>query len=143
MADMIPVSAFSEDLLPLREKMEEVYSAPFAREMGIEVDSLSRDEVVLHMDIAPKHINSRGFVHGAVIYGLMDHSLAFAANMNGTAVGQSSNILYHRPVKEGRLVSRTVPVNRSKSLEVYDSKVFCNGKLIASCTLTAFRIGDE
>ena len=122
---------------------EEVYNAPFIRELGIEIGKISQDEVELYLDIQPKHINSRGFVHGGVIYTLMDHSLAFASNLCGEAVGQSSNVIFHRPVKEGRLISKLSVVNRSKSLLIYDVKVFSKDKLIASSTMTAFRLSDD
>ena len=133
----------SDDCKQYIDKIIEVYDAPFARDLGIEIEHISKDEVCLYLDVMPKHINSRGYLHGAVIYGIMDHSLAFAANMEEEAVGQSSNIIYHRPVKEGRIHVRTVLINRSRSLCIYDSRVFCNEKLIASCTLTAFRLGDK
>ena len=132
----------SDDIKQYADKVLEVYNAPFARRLGIEIESLEKDHVKLYLDIVPEHINSRGFVHGAVIYGLIDHSLAFAANMSEEAVGQSTNIIYHRPLKEGRLSVETVLVNRSRSLCVYESKAYSNGKLIASATLTAFRLGE-
>lgn len=137
------LALMSEDVKQYADAELEVYNAPFARDLGIEITFLGRDHVKLYLDIVPKHINSRGFVHGAVIYGLIDHSLAFAANMAEEAVGQSSNIIYHRPLQEGRLEVETVLVNRSRSLSVYDSKAYSNGKLIASATLTAFRLGER
>ena len=137
------LSVVSEDCEQYVEKIEEVYNAPFIRELGIEIGKISQDEVELYLDIQPKHIHSRGFVHGGVIYTLMDHSLAFASNLCGEAVGQSSNVIFHRPVKEGRLISKLSVVNRSKSLLIYDVKVFSKDKLIASSTMTAFRLSDD
>lgn len=137
------IDVVSEECTPYLDKIEELYDAPFIRELGIEVGSVSLEEISLYLDIQPKHINSRGFVHGGVIYTLMDHSLAFASNLCGEAVGQSSNVIYHRPVKEGRLISKLTIINKSKSLLVYDVKVLCNGKLIASSTMTAFRLSDD
>lgn len=132
----------SDGAKPYAQRIAEVYSAPFARELGIEIDSLDTESSVLHLDIVPKHINSRGFVHGAVIYALMDHSLAFISNMRCESVGQSSNVVYHRPVKEGRLVCRTGVVNTSRNFTVLESKVYGGEKLIASSTLTAYKVGD-
>ena len=106
--DILAVS--SDETKPYIDRIVEVYNAPFARELGIEPDLLEKDHVRLHLDVVPEHINSRGFVHGAVIYGLMDHSLAFAANMEEEAVGQCSNIIYHRPVKEGIHIYSIHPV---------------------------------
>lgn len=133
----------SDEVKVYLDRIKDLYSAPFARELGIEICSISEDEVSLYIDIVPKHINSRGFVHGAVIYGLTDHTLAFAANMDEEAVGLNCNIMYHRPLKEGRLISKCRTVNKSKSLKTFNIDTFCNGKLISSSVCTAFRLGDK
>ena len=125
------------------DRVKDLYSAQFARDLGIEVDSISEDEVSLYLDIVPKHLNSHGFVHGAVIYGLTDHTLAFAANMTEEAVGQNCNITYHRPLSEGRLVSKSRVINISRSLKTYEINTYCNGKLISSSVCTAFRLGGR
>lgn len=133
----------SEDTKCYLDRIKEIYGAPFAREIGIELISISKDEVRAYVDIVPKHINSRGYVHGAVIYALMDHTLAFAANMEEEAVGQSTNVVFHRPLKEGRLESRSRVINISKSLKTYEICTYSNGKLITSSVCTAFRLGDK
>ena len=125
------------------DRIKDLYSAPFAREEGVEIESISEDEVSLYLDIVPKHINSRGFVHGAVIYALTDHTLAFAANMTEEAVGQNCNIIYHRPLKEGRLISKSKIINVSRTLKTYEINTYCNGKLISSSVCTAFRLGGK
>ncbi|MBO4552449.1 MAG: PaaI family thioesterase [Candidatus Methanomethylophilaceae archaeon] len=137
------LSKMSPDTHQYLERIKDLYSAPFARELGVEVESISKDEVSLYLDIVPEHINSRGFVHGAVIYGLTDHTLAFMANMEEEAVGQNVNIIYHRPLKEGRLYSKGRVINISKSLKTYEINTYCNGKLISSSVCTAFRLGDR
>ncbi len=125
------------------DRIKDLYSAPFARDLGVEIESISEDGISLYVDIVPKHINSRGFVHGAVIYGLTDHTLAFCANMEEEAVGQNCNIIYHRPMTEGRLISKSRLINRSKSLKTYEINTYCNGKLISSSVCTAFRLGEK
>ena len=125
------------------DRIRDLYSAPFARDLGIEIENITKDEVSLYVDIVPKHINSRGFVHGAVIYGLTDHTLAFCANMEEEAVGQNCSIIYHRPLQEGRLISRSRVINVSRSLKTYAIDTYCNGKLISSSVCTAFRLGGK
>ena len=124
-------------------RVKDLYNAPFARDLGIEIESITEDEISLYVDIRPEHINSRGFVHGAVIYGLTDHTLAFASNIDEEAVGQNCNIIYHRPMKEGRLVSRSRLINRSKSMKIYEIDTYSNGKLISSSVCTSFRLGEQ
>ena len=137
------LSKMSPDTHVYLDRIKDIYGAPFARELGIEIETISKDSVSLYVDIVPKHINSRGFVHGAVIYGLADHTLAFLANMDEEAVGQSFNIQYHRPLKEGRLISESRLINRSKSLKTYEINTYSNGKLISSSVCTAFRLGAK
>ena len=143
MDDAYFLSKMSPDTHVYLDRIKDIYDAPFAKELGIEIVSISRDSVSLYLDVVPKHINSRGFVHGAVIYGLTDHTLAFAANMEEEAVGQNCNITYHRPLKEGRLISKSRIINISKSLKIYEINTYCNGKLISSSVCTAFRLGGK
>ncbi len=136
-------SVTSPDALPYLDRLVAVYNAPFARQLGIEVQSISPEDVSLYLDIRPQHINSRGYLHGSVIFALADHTLAFCANMTEESVGYSVNIQYHRPVQEGRLISRSRLINSSKSFKTYDITVWCNDKLIASTVCTSFRLGDK
>lgn len=133
----------SPELLDFKESFLELYDAPYARDIGIEIGHLSSDEMSLYIDIIPKHINSRGFVHGAVIYALTDHTLAFAASYEDDCVGQCTNIVYHRPLKEGHLVSKSRLINKSNTLRVFEINTYCNGKLISSSTCTAFKVGEK
>ena len=143
MEDAELLAKMSPETRVFLDRARDLYGAPFAREMGIEVDHITKDEVSLYLDIRPEHINSRGFVHGAVIYALMDHTLAFAANMEEEAVGQSTNVIFHRPMREGRLYSRSRVINVSKSLKTYGIDTYSEGKLISSSVCTAFRLGER
>lgn len=142
MDDSELLSLMTEDTHQYLDRIKDVYNAPYARDLGIEIASISSEEISLYIDIVPKHINSRGFVHGAVIYALADHTLAFAANMDEDSTGQCVNIIYHRPLKSGRLVSKSRLINKSRKLKIYEIDTFCDGKLISSSTCTAFRLGD-
>jgi 1,4-dihydroxy-2-naphthoyl-CoA hydrolase len=44
----------------------------WAREMGIVVTVASADEVVAHFDIAPRHLQAYGIVHGGVHCGVVE-----------------------------------------------------------------------
>lgn len=122
------------------DRVEEMYNAPFARMMGIELVSVSKDEVVCTMELKPEHMNSHGIGHGAAVYSLIDHAFAFATNIEKDATGINCDIRYHRPAK-GKLTARTRAVNRSRSLEVFEINVYNEeGKLVASSTCTSFVI---
>lgn len=122
------------------DRIEDMYNAPFARMMGIELVSVSLDEVVCTMELKPEYMNSHGIGHGAAVYSLIDHAFAFATNIDKDATGINCDIRYHRPAK-GRLTAKTRMVNRSRSLDVFEINVYNEeGKLVASSTCTSFVI---
>lgn len=132
------LNRMSDDVKQYADNVMDMYNAPFARMMGIEIVSLSKDEAVCEMELRPDLMNSMGRGHGAAIYGLVDHTFAILCNMAHPCTGSSSSINYYRPA-QGRLRAICTPVNRSRSLEMYEVRVLSEeGKLVASATNTAF-----
>lgn len=132
------VSKMSEDTVQYADAVMDMYNAPFARMMGIEIVSIAKDEVVCEMELRPDLMNSMGRGHGGSVYGLVDHTFAIMCNMVHPCTGQNTNITFYRPAL-GKLRAVARPINRSKSLEVYEVRVFSEeGKLIASAMNTAF-----
>ena len=135
-SELIPL--MSEDAVIYADRVLDVFDAPFARQMGIEIESVSTEQVVCRMKVEPFMINSMGRAHGAAIYALMDHTFAIMSNMVHDGTGQSMEVKYYRPASsELRCITR--PLNISRSLGIYDVRVYSvEGKLIASATCTAF-----
>ncbi len=133
----------SDDTRMHIDSVMDMYLAPFARLIGIEIDSIEKDRVECHLDITPENMNSMGRGHGGVIFSLIDHTFAIHTNMTHPATGQSANISYYRPAT-GRIRAVSTPINRSRSLEMYDVKAYGeNGKLVASAVCTAFILRSE
>ena len=131
-------SMMSPDVREYAERIMEMYEAPFARFVGLEISEISRDRVVCYLDLRPELINSMGRGHGGAVYALIDHTFAIAANLVHDSTGQNTNVSFYRPA-QGRLTAVAIPINRSRSLEVYDVRVTNDeGKLIASSVCTAF-----
>ncbi len=131
-------SRMSPDTVQYADRVMDMYGAPFARWLGIEIESVSADSVVCSLELKPEHMNSMGRGHGAAIYGLIDHTFAIMTNMAHDATGQNTDVSYYRPA-QGRITATAVPINRSRSLEVYDVRVTSEeGKLIASAVCTSF-----
>ena len=134
--DLLP--KMSEDTREYADRVISMYNAPFAREMGIEIVSVERDRVECSMAIRPEHLNSMGRGHGAAIYALIDHTFAIATNLMHDATGQSSTVSFYRPAS-GTIRAICTPINRSRSLEMYDVRVLSEeDKLVASSVCTAF-----
>ena len=136
--ELIPL--MSEDTKQYADRALEVFNAPFAREMGIEIESIDSEQVVCRMRLKPFMINSMGRVHGAAIYALMDHTFAIASNLRNDGTGQSMEVKYYRPgTGDMRCIAR--PINISRSLAIFDVRAYSEeGKLLASSTCTAFII---
>lgn len=133
----------SDDIRQCIDAVMDMYNAPFARFIGLEIESIDRDRVECTLDLRPELMNSMGRGHGAAVYGLVDHTFAIACNMLHPCTGQNSQISYYRPAS-GRLRAVCVPINRSRSLEVYDVRVYGGeGKLVASAVCTAFVLKGE
>lgn len=131
-------SMMSPDVREYAERIMEMYEAPFARFVGLEISEISRDRVVCYLDLRPELMNSMGRGHGGAVYTLIDHTFAITANLVHDSTGQNTNVSFYRPA-QGRLTAVAVPINRSRSLEVYDVRVTNDeGKLIASSVCTAF-----
>ncbi|MBR2255565.1 MAG: PaaI family thioesterase, partial [Candidatus Methanomethylophilaceae archaeon] len=62
----------SDDTKQYADRVMEMYTAPFARFMGIEIESISRDSVTCSMYVKDEMMNSMGRGHGGVVYTLMD-----------------------------------------------------------------------
>ena len=132
------LSKMSDDVKEYVDNVMDMYNAPFAREMGIEIVSVSNDEVVCEMELRPEQMNSMGRGHGGAIFALVDHTFAIHCNIMHPCTGQNTTINFYRPA-QGRLRAVSHPINRSRSLEVYEVRVLSEeGKLVASAVNTAF-----
>ncbi len=123
-----------------RDRIEDMMSAPFVVHLGIELVSVTPDEVRMRMSLRPEFRNSNGVGHGGVIYTLADHAAALAANIESDAVGQNGNMTYHRPLVSDEVEAVSTRINSSRSLDVQDVRVYSGGKLIASGVFTAFKV---
>lgn len=123
--------------------VRKVYNAPFTRANGIEIVHIGNDEVRITMDLTERHMNGNGVAHGASIYAIIDDAFAFASNLSGPAVGSNVSVSYHRPAAGGTLEAVARKINESRSLSVFEVRVSCSGKLIATAICTGFRTGSR
>lgn len=124
------------------DSVADMFTAPLCVSMGLRPVSIGTDRVVMSMEVRPEMLNSNGYVHGGAIYGLIDHTFAVLTNVEGHAVGQSSNVQYYRPGRNGTMTATATFINASRSLYTVDVRVEQNGKLIASAVCVAFRLQE-
>ena len=103
----------------------------FATNAGIEIDSVTEDEVQCSMPITPEHLNAGGTVQGGAIFTLADLAFAVHANLRlflgektGITVGQSNSISYLTAPRGKRLIARSTCLSRGRSISVYRIEVW-------------------
>lgn len=117
---------------------------PFAKLLGIEVDSVEPGHAVLSMKLRDDLMRNNGIAHGGAIATLIDSAMAIAI-MAQLAEGERTvtvdlTIHYLRPISEGtaRASARVVRSGRrviTVSAELFDN----NGKLSATGISTYLR----
>ncbi len=118
---------------------------PFAKLLGIEVDSLEPGHAVLSMQMRDDLKRNGGIAHGGAVATLIDSAMAFAIMQllgeNEHTVTVDLTIHYLRPLSEGsaRASARVVRAGRrviTVSAELFDEE----GKLAATAISTYLRI---
>jgi len=118
---------------------------PFARLLGIEVDSVEPGHAVLSMKLRDDLMRNNGIAHGGAIATLIDSAMAIAImallEENERTVTGDLTIHYLRPLSEGttRASARVVRAGRrviTVSAELFDH----NEKLSATAISTYLRM---
>ena len=118
---------------------------PFAKLLGIEVESVERGHAVLSMKMRDDLMRNGGIAHGGAVAALIDSAMAFAIipmlAENEHSVTVDLTIHYLRPVSEGsaRASARVVRAGKrviTVSAELFDS----NEKLAATAISTYLRL---
>jgi uncharacterized protein (TIGR00369 family) len=118
---------------------------PFARLLGIEVDSVEPGHAVLSMKLRDDLMRNHGIAHGGAIATLIDSAMAIAImallEENERTVTVDLTIHYLRPISEGtaRASARVVRAGRrviTVSAELFDQ----NEKLSATAMSTYLRM---
>lgn len=93
---------------------------PFSRELGIKLESASKNSATLSLVITENHLNPHGTVHGGVIYTLADAAFAVASNADGTpSVAINTSISYMKAVKSGKLIAKAHEFSKNHTLGSY------------------------
>ena len=117
---------------------------PFAKLLGIEVDSVEPGHAVLSMQLRHEHMRNNAIAHGGVIATLIDSAMAIAImallEENERTVTVDLTIHYLRPGPEGsaKASARVVRAGRrvvTVSAELFDGE----GKLAATAISTYLR----
>ena len=132
-------SVMSEDVRDLYDTVKKFDTSPFAVANGIRIDSVTKDEVKLSMEMLPGHYNTNGVAHGGAVFAIIDQTFAVASNLFEPAVGQNTFVTYHRPAVGKSLEGVSKRISDTRSLSVFEIRVYSGGKHIATGMCTAFK----
>ena len=100
----------------------------WVREMGITIVTATVDEVVCEWDVAEKHHQGYGIVHGGVHCGVIETlasvgAALVAAPRGQRVVGLENHTSFIRAVRSGRLRANATPVTRGRTTQVWEAWV--------------------
>ena len=113
----------------------------FVRSLGIEVVEAWQGKCVCRVQVADRHLNFNGVVHGGLIFSLADSALGYASNAAGKMTAAiDAHIVYSRPTRAGDVLTATATeVSRTTRLATYRIDVARgDGSLVAAMTGTTF-----
>ena len=100
------------------------YSSGFDDLVGLRVLSANGDGVVAELDIEAKHLQPGGIVHGGVYATLVETTASVGASLwlgdDGYAMGLANHTDFLRAVGEGTLRAEAVPVQRGRTLQLWE-----------------------
>lgn len=98
---------------------------PYADRLGIELVSVTSEEIVVAMDIRADHLNFLGVGHGGVMFSLADCAFSLASNSAGDrAVAIDTHLVLTAAASEGdRLEAAVREVSRGRTLGTYRAEV--------------------
>ena len=118
---------------------------PFARLLGIEVDSVEPGHAVLSMKLRDDLMRNNGIAHGGAMATLIDSAMAIAImallDENERTVTVDLTIHYLRPISEGTTRASARVVRAGRRVITVSAELFGDdGKLAATAISTYLRM---
>lgn len=111
--------------------------------LGIEVVSVSPEEVRLKAVVRSDHRNFHGTAHGGFVFTLADAAFAMVSNVRVHAVAISARIDYFRPLVPGdEVLAVARPLNVGKRLATYAVEMTCENRRVAHFVGTVFHLEE-
>lgn len=117
-------------------------SVPFAKLLGIELESIDAGVATLGFDIKPELKQNHGVVHGGAIASLIDSATAFAIisilKPEEHATTVDLTISYLRPLTHGRAHAVARVLRSGKRLIVVSAELLDDSGTLAATALTTY-----
>jgi uncharacterized protein (TIGR00369 family) len=126
----------------LRRIEKAVETVPFARLLGIEVDSVDKGTATLGLTIRHELMQNNGVVHGGAVASLIDTATAFAIlSLLATREKITTvdlTISYLRPLTAGRVTATANVVRAGRRVVVVSADVLDNEGRLAATALSTY-----
>jgi acyl-CoA thioesterase len=123
-----------------RSRVEEMLEADaYAHSLGVELVSVSDDEIVIEMVVRPEHLNFLELGHGGMVFSLADCAFSLGSNAAGDrAVAIDTHLVLTAASRLGdRLSASVAEVSRGRTLGTYRVDVTRqDGRKVAAFTGT-------
>ena len=134
----------SEELSAAQEKRirQALENVPFARLLGIEVETLERGSAILALPLREELLQNNGVVHGGVIASLIDTATAFAIltvlEKQERITTVDLTISYLRPLTTGRAKVQAKVLRAGRRLIAVSADVSTEEGTLAATSLSTY-----
>lgn len=116
--------------------------------IGLELIVVTAREVVAQWSVEPRHYQPQGIVHGGVYASVVETCCSIgallAAPVGQAVVGVENHTSFIRPVREGRLSARAVPLHAGRRAQLWECSITDTAqRLIATGRLRALCVDKE
>lgn len=113
--------------MSLLDGQQVLAAQPFNDLVGARLVTFNTNEAVLEIDIADRHRQQYGLVHGGVLAYLADNALTFAAGatLGPSIITSGFSVSYLRGSRIGTLRARGSVVHHSRGLAVTKAEITC------------------
>ena len=91
--------------------------------LGLRLDEVGPDRVVMSWTVSEQHLQPYGIVHGGVYCSVVESSASVGAaawfGERGRVVGVSNHTNFLRSVREGTLTATATPIHRGRSQQLW------------------------
>jgi uncharacterized protein (TIGR00369 family) len=121
----------------------------WVKEMGVTILAASADEVICAWEIAEKHHQGYGIVHGGVHCGVIETLASIGAALvalprGQRVVGLENTTSFIRAVRSGRLNGLARPVTRGRTTQVWEAWIRDEqGQLVAQGRVRLLCVAQE
>ena len=130
-------SSDRDDLTSREAGLRAAFATGWTNEIGLDPLELSPQQVVAQWDVSARHVQPHGIVHGGVYATVVETCCSvgalLAAPEGMIVVGMENHTSFVRPVREGRLLARAVPLHTGRRAQLWECTITDGaGRLIAS-----------